>query len=51
MSGYEEKKYIDTMNEYYLLEHVVQLIHYYLNIEIELFLMMDVFEMIHDDVD
>jgi hypothetical protein len=39
------------MNEYYLLEHDVQLIHYYLNVEIDLFLSIDVFEKLHDDFD
>ncbi len=46
--GYKKKFF---MNEYYLLEHDVQLIHYYLNVEIDLFLSIDVFEKLHDDFD
>jgi hypothetical protein len=41
----------NSMNEDYLLEHVVQLIYYYLDIEIDLFQMIDVYEKLHDDVD
>jgi hypothetical protein len=47
----KKKKYNDIMNEYYLLEHVVQLIHYYLNNENDLFQMMDVYEKLHDELD
>jgi hypothetical protein len=48
---YKKKGKDIFMNEDYWLEHVVQLIYYYWDIEIDLFHLMDVYETSHDDVD
>lgn len=46
-----KKKYMYIMNEYCLLAHVVQLKYDYWDIEIDLFLLMRVYEKLHADVD